>query len=460
MKIKPMDYNRRDLFKLFGGSALLLHPLLSSREGYAQSGIKKRFVIMHTANGVIQSNFWPNGNAGSYNFSNKALAPLADYIKDLNIIKGLTVLRGGNNDAHVGGMVSLLTGNVVNDKAKNGRDFYTGDYIALGASIDQLYAASIKDKLSMGSLNLSVIPTNDRWTKYFTFTAQGKKIPREGDPYAVYKSIFAEIINCGGNGSFPSTPEMKLKRQSILDSILEDLKSATAHAGLTGDEKNKLDEYMTGIRDIEMRLAKAVTTDGEVCETLASFAKPEKYELTSKYFVEIAHLNQDLALAALQMDVTRVASIGYAVAGIPGWSVKYLKYKDKPITETHHQLTHAIGTDWDKKCMVVDTFHASQFARLLGKMKAIEEGGSNMLNNSLALWASELGDGQNHHSFNTPFVLAGKAGGAVKTGRYLSTGTEANPTSHQGLLLDILDALGVKHNNKIGNSVTNPKRVL
>ncbi len=460
MKIKPSDYNRRDLFKMFGGSALLLHPLLSSREGYAGTEIKKRFLVMHTANGVIQEKFWPNGKPGDYNFDNRSLEPLAKYKTDLNIIKGIAVTRGAN-DAHAGGMVALLTGDVTSERSRNAegkKDLYTGDYLAMGPSIDQMFAASIKAKLTLSSLHLSVLPVKERWTKYFTFNSQGKKIPREGNPFTVYESLFAELSGCGGPGILPSNPAMALRRKSVLDAILADLKTAMNHTGLTGDERDKIDEYMTNVRDIETRLAQAGTKNDDVCDTLKNLSTDERPSVSKENYPQIAELMQDLAVAALQMDLTRVVTLGYSVAGIGGIPSSFLKYDNKPIVNSHHTLTHGESdpNDYRQKCQVIDQFHASQFARLIGKMKAIKDGDSNLLNNSLALWATEIGDGKNHSAENVPFILAGTAGKAIKTGRYIVT---SESVQHQGLLLDILGGLGIQK-NQIGRSPVNPKRVL
>lgn len=461
MKIKPNEYNRRDLFKMLGGSALFLHPLLSSREGFAAAAGIKRFVVMHTPNGFIQDAFWPTGNTGNYKFDGRTLEPLKANMGDINVIKGLRVGRGPN-DAHVGGMVALLTGNVVNPKIKEQfkGTFYGGEYLALGPSIDQMIAGVIREKTSKASLHLSVMPKSDRWSKFFTFDSKGKMIQREGDPYSVYQSIIADITTCAGSSAFPSTQEMLAKRKSIIDSIVGDLTSATAHTGLTASEKIKLDEYLTSIRDIEKNLKTAVPTEQEVCDNLVEFGK-EKIVITDSYnYPKIANMMQDLIIVAFQLDVTRVASLSYAVSGIPQYASKHLKYNGKPL-KTHHELSHGNqSTTWKEDLKVLDKYHAACFSRLVTKMKAVDENGTKLLDNSLALWSSEIADGFNHNSYNTPFILAGKAGGKVKTGRFIQApGNEGNPTEHHGLLLDILDAYGVKHNNKIGLA-TNPKRIL
>ena len=114
MKKKPLS--RRELFQLMGGSALLLHPILSSREAYAQMGKKKRYLSFLTSSGVMQDTFWPKGNSAAYDFNGTTLEPLAAFKNNLNIVKGLRN-DFGPYDSHSGGAVSLFTGNYLNKAA-------------------------------------------------------------------------------------------------------------------------------------------------------------------------------------------------------------------------------------------------------------------------------------------------------------------------------------------------------
>lgn len=459
MKIPPKTYDRRDLLKMFGGSALLLHPLLSSREGYAQSGVKKRLLIMHTPNGVLQEAFWPKGNASNYVLAGTTLEPLRDYKSDLNIVKNVWTSRPGI-DAHMGGMINILTGGGVKanylDKDKKFLP-ETGDSPATGPSIDQIYAKTLKTQTKINSLNLSVLPFYDVAGRYVSYNEQGQRQKTLQDPYSTYKQLFADYVGCGGAGLFPPDAVTKLKRQSMLDALMGDLTSAKNRVGLGAEEKQKLEDYMESIREIEKRLAETAQKDGEVCDILAGVRSDTKLKAESLNLPAYSKLMHDLIVVAFKLDLTRVITLSYSVAGKHGPTYLHLKANGAQIRSAHHQITHHTHDpdDWAAKLAAIDKWHAGEFASLIGRLKDIKEEGSNVLNNSIAVWTSEIADGYNHTPTNVPFVIAGSGGGTFKTENLIDRGK----TKHHGLLLDILEGVGVKM-NKIGDGGNNPARFL
>lgn len=458
--MKKHPYNRRELFQLLGGSALLLHPILSSREAYAQMGVKKRYLGFLTSSGVMQDQFWPKGDSNAYDFTGTTLAPLAAFKNDLTILKGLRNDHGPY-DSHSGGTVSLFTGNHLNKAAcaTSSCDYTMGDVIAQGGSIDQLYADFINGQTSMHSLVMAILPTRERPSKYISFDANGKIVPQATNPYTVFNKLFKDLTaSCSGATAGQITPAMlKLRRKSILDAIKGDLASAVKHAGLNAEEKAKLESYTSGIRDIEKTLDSVTVPTDSACNTLSKFIKEPAIEVKAENYAKVARLMMDLIVAAFQLDITRSSTLLWSVGGVDGVPSYWANFNGKPIGESYHALTHqqADPQNWREKCKILDIWHAGEYAYLLGKLKDIKDGDSNLLDNTIAVWSSEIGEGSSHTNENIPFVLAGSAGKAIKTGRYL----QVPKTDHYGLLIDIMQALGMK-NSKIGRSGDNPKRFL
>jgi hypothetical protein len=223
------------------------------------------------------------------------------------------------------------------------------------------------------------------------------------------------------------------QRKSILDAAAE---SFTALAPkVSRQDRATLDAHLHSLRDIEKRLGGA--------STAATCRKPETgpaFDISKQTsFPATIRLQMDLLVMALACDLTRVASLQL------GDSVFDMYYTWLGITDLwYHKLTHAGDGDaasWDKVARI-KRWHEEQFAYLLTKMKAIHEGERTLLDNTLVLSTSELGKGNSHTFANTPFVLAGRAGGALATGRYLSYPASAK-TLHNGLLIALLNVFGV-----------------
>lgn len=449
MKTKP--YNRRDLFKSFGASALLLHPILSSREGYAENAVKKRFFTMMTSSGVVQSNFWPKGNSASYDFTGTTLEVLSPFKSDLSLVKGLRN-DYGPFDSHSGGAVSLLTGNWLNTDGCNKAscDFHAGDTFAKSASIDQMIAKYYSGKTAVSSLVLGLFPTSERPSKYISYDEAGKVVPLATNPYTVFNAIFKDIIqSCDSSKLDPAAlAKIKSKRKSILDAINADLADAVKQVGLNAEEKAKLAFYQDSIRQIEATIDSAASSTAASCNGLKAFTTGPQIAVKAENYAAIAKLMMDLIVAAFQLDITRSATLVWSVGGGNGVPSTWETFNGQPIVESYHALTHhqVDPVNFDPKLKILDEWHASQFAYLIGQLKASKEGSSTLLDNSLALWTSEIGEGSSHTSLNMPFVLAGKAGGAMKTGRYL----QLPQTEHHGALVSILNAMGLATVKGIG----------
>ena len=142
---------------------------------------------------------------------------------------------------------------------------------------------------------------------------------------------------------------------------------------------------------------------------------------------------------ALACDLTRVASLQWSRSV----SMTRFTWLTPAITDAHHDLSHhgdddAVAQD---KLLRINTWYAAQLAYLLGKLATAEEtDGSRLLDSTLLLWSNELGKGNAHSRALAPYVLAGKAGGALRTGRFL---TYTGDPPHNNLLVSILQAMDI-----------------
>ena len=143
----------------------------------------------------------------------------------------------------------------------------------------------------------------------------------------------------------------------------------------------------------------------------------------------------DLLAVALACDLTRVASVQWTTTQT-GKVFTWLG-----LSSTHHDLSHSSLSDKDSEQKIVNigNWHAQQLAYLMGKLKAMPEGDGTVLDNTVILWCTDISQGQSHARTDMPYVLAGGAGGAWKTGRYIKRVGEP----HNNLLVSIANAMDV-----------------
>jgi hypothetical protein len=254
---------------------------------------------------------------------------------------------------------------------------------------------------------------------------------KEVNPRLVFERLF------GGGPTGASAASRTLRdryRKSILDLVLEDAHRLRGQLGIR--DKLKLDEYLTSVREIERRISRAE----EQVEPPANFARPAG--IPSDYGEHI-RLMYDLMALAFAADLTRVATFVLADEG----SNRSYKFLDVP--EGHHELSHH-GGDPDKHAKIrkINRFHVEQLAYFLGKLKSTQEGDQSLLDNSMIVYGSGIGDGNRHNHDNLPVLLAGKAGGSIKTGRHLRLPQE---TPLNNLYLSMLDRVD-SPTEKLGDS--------
>ena len=423
--------SRRALLASAAGAAVGLPWLeaFAPRQAAAAVAIPKRFVVMFAPNGLVPA-WTPSGSERDFELS-PILAPLAPYQSDLVVIRGL-YQEGGGGDGHQNGMGGMLTGATLNAGPFGGQQAPPAGW-ASGPSVDQRIADVIGGETKLRSLELGVqVGEADNWGR-MCYRAADQPLPPEDDPAAVYARVFAELH------TDPAILAAERARQkSILDAVSGEYTRIAQSLGSA--DKQRLDAHLDAVRDIELRLTRGGNVTGAHC---SDPVVPALDHDDNDAFPDVGALQIDLLSMAFACDITRVASLQWSR------SVSQTRFTWLGIDEAHHDLSH-LGDDdavAQDKLSRIEGWYASQLATLIARLKAIPEGDGSLLDNTIIVFCNELAKGNTHSRQDAGYVLAGRGGGALETGRFLRY--DGN-TPHNGLLISLLNAMDVP-DQKFGN---------
>lgn len=371
----------------------------------------KRLVVFFTPNGTVHKHRRPTGGMLDFDFApGSILEPLRARRSDLVVIDGLD-FKGTSN--HEGGMAAMLTGG-------GGATSETR-----GMSVDQWVASKLAADTRFASLEFGV--QTSAWgagvRTRMSYTGASSFASPIDDPGESLRRVF---------GNTTQTPTeldaVALGRRSILDNARTELMAL--RGVVPTNERAKLDVHLDAIRSMERSLGAGGSGAACSAPTLGAF---DPYANAS--FPAVGRAQMDVLVAALACDATRVASIQWAHTVAPhvfSWT---------GTSEAHHALSHmddgnAAGIEAFVKA---ERWFTEQFLYLIDRLRAMPEGSGTMLDNTLVVWAKEMGDSRLHVCTDVPFVLAGGAGGYLAKGRYIN----AAGASHQKLLVSICEAMGV-----------------
>ena len=323
--------------------------------------------------------------------------------------------------------------------AAQARQTESADYF-LGTTVDQIAARHIGKETQLSSLEMSmdlmqtvgqcdngyacVYQNNLSWSSPTT------PLPAEAHPRLIFESLFGE------GGSAQERRSALKKKASLLDFVNDDLQSLKRELGPA--DRSKIDDYLTSVREIEQRIQKAEAATHD--EALPDLDRPDGVPASYR---DHARLMFELQMLAFQGDITRITTFQLAR------ETSNRVYPETGVTDPHHPLSHH-GNDPRKieRMSKINAFHVSLFAEFLEKMKATPDGNGSLLDHSLFLYGSGMGNPNVHDHQNLPVIVAGGAAGGVKGGRHLHFD---EPTALANLHLTLLDRAGVKV-EKFGDS--------
>lgn len=432
--------NRRNFLRGLGAGVALpaFESLLGGKATAAAgravtaSGAPLRMAFLYIPNGVIMDSWRPQGEGTDFKL-NRTMQPLAEFKKNLQIFSGFEHENGwagkdGGGD-HARANATILTG--ARPRKTAGAD------IQLGISVDQAAAIEVGRETRFGSLELStdavrksgVCDSGYSCAYQFNLSWRGPVTPMapEHNPRLVFERLFG----AGNKSERKRNLQTRINQQrSILDFVMEDAKQL--HRQLGRNDQQKLDEYLTGVREVEDRIAKA-----EKFGELPDIDMEAPAGVPSDYTAHL-RLMIDLMVLAFQTDSTRIASFAFAHDG------SNRNFKNLGISEGHHHMSHhkrGKMAHWVRSLRRVDHYHAEQFAYYLRKMNSVKDlDGNSLLHNSMTVYASGLSDADRHSHNDLPVVLAGNGGGALSTGRHVKF---RHDTPMSNLYVSMLNTMGV-----------------
>jgi len=311
--------------------------------------------------------------------------------------------------------------------------------IRAGISIDQAIAREVGHLTRFPSLELSsdAVRTSGACDSGYacayqfnlSWSSATTPVAAESNPRMVFERLFGQ----GAPGERAENLRRRQQEQrSVLDFVLEDARGMNRR--LNGRDKDKLDQYLTGIREIETSIQKA--------ERFGAVKDPgvETPDGIPQDRALYAQIMLDMLALAFQTDSTRVATV------MLGHDGDNRSLPEIGISEGHHDLSHHFQNEEKiQKLTEIDLWYATQFAKFLEKLEATKDvDGRSILHNSMILYGSGNADGNRHTHSNLPLILAGAGGGALTPGRYVQHGSK--PMTN--LFLGMAEKMGAQ---KVGN---------
>lgn len=367
---------------------------------------------------------WTPRSATTLDELSPILSSLAPVRSQVCVISNLE-LRNAYPGTHATSNASFLS--AAKAKLTESTDYY------LGTTVDQIAAKHIGQETQLPSLEmsmdlLSTVGQCDNgyacvYQNNLSWSSPTTPLPSEAHPRIVFERLFGE----GGTAS-DRRAALK-KRASLLDSVTSEI--ARLQKQLGPNDREKVGQYLETIREVERRIQKAEADAKEV--ELPDLDRPVGVPAT---YSEHARLMFDLQLLALQGDVTRVITFQLAR------ETSTRTYPEIGVSDPHHPLTHH-GNDPEKiaRMAKINQFHVSLFSEFVGKLKATPEGNGTLLDHSLYLYGSGMGNPNLHDHVNLPIIVAGGAAGKMKGGRHIRY---EKPTPLANLHLTLLDKVGVR----------------
>jgi Protein of unknown function (DUF1552) len=440
-----MITRRRFLYGL-GGAAVAL-PFLESvrwarRATAAPAGTKVYSMFIRQGNGCQQAGyadeperFWPR-NLGTLtrddlatNNADRTLSVLADYADKLLLVRGTRFAFPGAGCGHSGGINQCLTAaNITGSGATS---------LATGESIDWFISQRVNDA-GVEPLTLMSGPQSAYIAHGLSYSGPAQLRGARNNPLAVYMSL----MNLSGT-SPDVIKQIAMRRKSVNDLVRTELSELLANPDLSASDRKRLDNHFQAIRDIEVGML-CQLPDSEI-QTMQDLNTV--YE-DNENRIAVADLLLELAALAFTCDATRTGTLQI---GTGNDQTRYTVMGT--LQNTYHRISHRIDSDGAAGTPIpnadvlhheIDMLFAGIFKRFLDRLASYPgPSGNSLLDDSVVLWTNDLANGPPHSYGNIPQVLAGGAGGYLRTGQYI----DAGDVTHNQFLNTIINAVGIRNDD-------------
>lgn len=412
--------NRRTVLRAAGIALALPHLPSLAIAGDERSMAPRRLLVISNNLGVLPKHFFPSTTGKEYELS-PYLREVAPFREQFTVLSGLShpAVDGGHS-----------TENCFLTAARNPTKSGFRNQI----SLDQFAAERLPQETRFRSLNLGV--NIDKANRSLSWTRDGQLLPVEDSPTLLFQRLFQQAPG--------ENREQNLRRidqrRSILDVLLEETSSVQNQLGR--DDRSRLDEYLTSVREVEERLR--VAREWEMRERpKTSESAPEDVRDPKRFFDKFS-LMLDLARLAFESDSTRIVTLMVDAFATPVFQLR----PDAETSDGYHNLSHH-GQDPVKLKQLEDADRRQMqlLAKLFGQLSQRPERDATLLDQTLVLFGSNMGDANTHDNTNLPLLLAG---GRLRHGRHLAFSREFNkPLSN--LFVTMLQWLGVE-TDRFGSS--------
>jgi len=382
---------------LRGAGVMLGLPMLDAmqRDKSTSEEIPRRMFAVCNNLGLLDSRFFPKQTGKDYELS-PYLNVLREHRNDFTVFSGVS--HPDVDGSHASEVCFLTSAaHPANGGFRN------------SISLDQAMADQVGVKTRFPSLTLGV--NVNKGQRSLTWTGSGVMIPCEDSASALYRRLFLQ-----GSDEEVERQIARLRLgESIMDSVADH--AGTLKATLGPADRDRLDQYTTGVRELERRLVLARAWERK---QKPKPSRPEpKDPADSRAYMEKVRLMYEMARLAFESDSTRIITLFLDSTNSPAIDIEGVS-----ITDGYHNLSHH-GKNESKLAQLeaIDTWHMKLLAGLLNDLKSSPEGGQTLLDRSIVLYGSNFGDANKHTTTNMPIILAG---GGFKHGQHLAFDTSRN----------------------------------
>ena len=398
------------LLESLGTGQLPLLEAFGPKKARAQEASFRYAIFMRQGNGVLQQQFWPQ-TAGMLTQAsleadaamNRTVGILAPYATKLTMVHGLKYNYSTTGCGHADGCLQALTATAPNGNNSN-------NSLATGPSLDWVISQAL-DAPGSEPVSLYAGATSSYLGDVILYRAAQQRRAGERNPMNAYMRLFG--MDAGGSSTTPGGEEaqrLAVRRKSVNDVVRAQMQAVLGRKELSMGDRMRLDAHFSAIRDVEVEI-----TSGCSVTELEAFS--------ANNVDQVVRAHSDILALAMACGKSHAGSL---CIGNGNDQTQYTI--DGKVYERFHHISHRVRSDGSDGEAIpnaealhhdIDKKFAGYFKYLVDKLAAVKTPTGTLLDDGVAVWMNDLADGPAHSSRNLPWVLAGGAGGALKTGQYV-----------------------------------------